>query len=349
MAQRNKYKSGHDPLQERKEWQARRQEEVIDPAQPIIDPHHHVWDRESRYLLDELLDDFESGHDIRSSVFLQCNSMIREHGPEAEKPLGETEFVNGIAAMAASGTYGPIRACEGIISFADLRIGAPVESILRRHLEIGGARFRGVRQLSCWDEDTDVKKVIRTPSPRHALAEPKFREGFAKLAPLGLTFDAWLYFHQLDDVVDLARAFPETTIIIDHVGGVLGIGRYANDRAGVFEEWRKMIRKTAGCPNVMIKLGGLGMISCGLGFNKMPVPPSSEELAAAWKPYIDTCIEAFGPERAMFESNFPVDKETCSYRVVWNTFKRLAANYSKDEKAALFHRTAARVYRLQQI
>jgi predicted TIM-barrel fold metal-dependent hydrolase len=349
MAHRNKYKAGPDPLQERSDWQARRQEEVIDPNQPIIDPHHHVWDRDSRYLLDELLDDLDSGHDVRSSVFLQCNSMTRAHGDENYRQVGETEFVNGLAAMAASGTYGPIRACEGIVGFADLRLGAPVEAILERHLQTAPDRFRGVRHSSGWDEDPAVRKVIRMPVPRQVLAEPKFREGFAKLAPLGLTFDAWLYFHQLDDVVDLARAHPETTIVVDHVGGLLGIGRYAQDRAAVFAEWRKMIGRIAACPNVTIKLGGLGMVSCGFGFNEKPMPPSSEELAAAWKPYIETCIAAFGPDRAMFESNFPVDKETCSYRVIWNTFKRLAAGYSADEKAALFHRTAARVYRLQPV
>lgn len=349
MTQRNKYKTGHDPLQERREWQSKRQEDVLDPQQPIIDPHHHVWDRESRYLLDELLNDFESGHDIRSSVFLQCNSMVRAHGPEDEKTLGETDFVNGLAAMAASGTYGPICACEGIVGFANLRLGAPVERILEKHLAIGGERFRGVRHLSCWDEDPEVKKLIRMPLPQHTLAEPKFREGFAKLAPLGLSFDAWLYFHQLDDIYDLARKFPETTIVVNHVGGVLGVGRYAKDRAGVFEAWRYNIRRIAQCPNVMIKLGGLGMISCGFGFNEKPMPPSSEELAVVWKPYIDTCIEAFGAQRAMFESNFPVDQETCSYRVVWNTFKRLVKEFSSDEKASLFHRTAGRVYRLQSV
>jgi predicted TIM-barrel fold metal-dependent hydrolase len=275
--------------------------------------------------------------------------MYRADGDPAYAPVGESEFVNGIAAMAASGTYGPVRLCEGIVGFADLRMGAAVEGVLEQHLRVAGDRFRGVRHASGWHTDPEVLKVIRLPVPEHVLAEGKFREGFAKLAPLGLSFDAWLYFHQLGDVEDLADAFPDTTIVLDHVGGLLGIGGYAGRRQEVFEQWRQAIIDLARHPNVVVKLGGLGMVSCGFDFHKRPLPPTSEELAETWRPYLETCIAAFGPERSMFESNFPVDKETCSYRVIWNTFKRIAAQYSPAEKAALFHGTAARVYRLQQL
>jgi predicted TIM-barrel fold metal-dependent hydrolase len=343
---KNRFRAGADTLLEREPWLDLHTEEILEPDLPIIDPHHHVWDRESRYLIEELLDDVVSGHDVRATVFLQCRSMYRAGGDPAFQPIGETEFVGGIAAMAASGTYGPVRLCEGIVGFADLRMGATVEAVLAEHVRAGGGRFRGVRHASCWDTDPEAKKEVRQPVPEHVLAEPAFRAGFAKLAPLGLSFDAWLFFHQLDDVLDLARAFPETTIVLDHVGGLLGIGRYAGRRDEVFAAWRKGIVALGKCANVSVKLGGLGMTTCGFGFHERPQPPTSAELAETWRPYIETCIEAFGPDRAMFESNFPVDEVSASYPVVWNAFKRLAAGASADEKAALFHRTAARVYRL---
>jgi L-fuconolactonase len=347
---RNKLKAEVDRLAVQEEWQNKAHPEpVIEPALPIIDPHHHVWDRDSRYLFDELLNDVDSGHNVKSTVFLQCAAMYRGDGDPLYRPLGETEFVNGIAAMAASGIYGGIRLCEGIVGFADLRQGAMVEGVLDQHLKIGGGRFRGVRHASNWDTDPEVKKMIRMPVPEEVLCEPKFREGYAKLGPLGLSFDVWTYYPQLKDVEDLADAFPATTIIVDHVGGLLGIGRYGDHRDEVFRQWRQAIFDLARHPNVMIKLGGLGMLSCGWDFHKRPQPPSSEELAAAWRPYLESCIAAFGPNRSMFESNFPVDKESCSYRTVWNAFKRIAQQYTDAEKAALFHQTAQRVYRLRPV
>jgi predicted TIM-barrel fold metal-dependent hydrolase len=307
---RNKFKGEVDSLAVQQAWQEEGQiEEVIEPSMPIIDPHHHVWDRNSRYLFDELLDDVDSGHNVKSTVFLQCGAMYRADGDPLYRPLGETEFVNGIAAMAASGLYGDVRLCEAIIGFADLRQGASVEGVLDQHVRVGGGRFRGVRHASNWDTDPDVKKMIRMPVPEKVLCEPKFREGYAKLGPLGLSFDVWTYYPQLKDVEDLADAFPGTTIIVDHVGGLLGIGKYANRRDEVFREWRKAIFDLAQHPNVMIKLGGLGMLSCGWDFHTRPQPPTSEQLATTWRPYLESCIEAFGPNRSMFESNVPVDKE----------------------------------------
>jgi predicted TIM-barrel fold metal-dependent hydrolase len=319
---------------------------VLEPALPICDPHHHLWDFEAhRYLLPDLLADVTSGHDVRSTVFIECTSMYRPDGPPELRPLGETEFVNGAAAMSASGRYGPVRACAGIVGFADLALGARVEAVLEAHLALSGGRFRGIRHISACDASPAIRRSHTNPPP-HLLGDARFREGFARLRGLGLSFDAWLYHPQIGELTELARAFPEQPIVLDHVGGPLGIGPYEGKRAEIFPQWRKAIVELATCPNVHVKLGGIGMKINGFGFHKRPRPPGSEELAQTWRPYMETCIEAFTPRRCMFESNFPVDKVSGSYRVYWNAFKRLAAGASAAEKAALFHDTAAAFYRL---
>jgi L-fuconolactonase len=330
----------------RPEWLGRRTEAILEPDLPIIDPHHHLWDRPGwRYLADELLADTNTGHRILATVFMQCQSMNRAHGPAALRPVGETEFVNGIAAMGASGLYGPTLLCAGIIGHADLRLGAAVREVLEAHVRAGNGRFRGIRHTASWDADTSLLNP-RSVAPAGLLAMPAFREGFAQLAPLGLSYDAWLFHPQLDELTALAQAHPETQIILNHCGGPLGIGAYAQDKAGVFAAWSAAIRRLSGCANVCVKLGGLGMRIGGFGFDQQPDPPDSETLAAAWRPFIETCIEAFGPARCMFESNFPVDKGSYGYVACWNAFKRLAAGASAAEKAALFSETARLVYRL---
>ena len=327
-------------------WLALQPEEVLEPGLPICDPHHHLWDFEShRYLLPELLCDLNSGHNIRSTVFIECTSMYRASGPDALRPVGETEFVNGVAAMSASGRYGATHACAGIVGFADLSRGSSVEAVLEAHLAAGGGRFRGIRHVSAYDA-SDAIRPSHTAPPPQLLGEPRFREGFARLGALGLSFDAWLYHSQISELTDLARAFPAQPIVLDHVGGPLGIGPYVGRRDEIFPQWRQSIRVLAECPNVRVKLGGLGMKIIGYEFHKRARPPGSEELADLWRPYMETCIEAFTPQRCMFESNFPVDKVSGSYRVVWNAFKRLASGASESEKAALFHETAATFYRL---
>jgi L-fuconolactonase len=331
------------PIDEK--WLSKRQEEIIEPDLPIIDPHHHLWDRDARYLLPELLADIGSGHNVQATVFLQCASMYRADGPPELRPIGETEFVNGAAAMSASGIYGPARICAGIVGYADLRLAAKVEAVLEAHLRAGGGRFRGIRNSTVWDADETITTVSLKPPPR-LMYDPAWREGFARLAPLKLSFDGWLYYTQLGEVTDLARAFPDTTIIVDHVGGVLGIGAYAGRRDEIFAQWRTSIAELARCPNVYMKLGGLGMRTNGFDFHARDLPPASQDLATAWRPYVETCIAAFGVERSMFESNFPVDKGSCSYAILWNALKRLASGYSAAEKKALFHDTAAKVYRL---
>jgi L-fuconolactonase len=330
------------------EWLALHQEPIIEPELAIVDPHHHLWDfSRHRYLLHELLADTGSGHNIVQTVFIECTACYRADGPEELKPVGETEFVNGIAAMAASGSYGPIRVAAGIIGFADLTLGARVEEVLSAHVAAGGGRFRGIRHAAGWQDKTPEVHNSHTNPPQYLYRDhAKFREGFAVLGRMGLVFDAWLYHPQIADLIDLARAFPQQPIVLDHVGGPLGRGWYADKRAEILADWRNQMRELARSPNVFMKLGGIGMRINGFDFHKRPRPPSSEELAAAWRPYVETCIEAFGPARCMFESNFPVDKISGSYATYWNAFKRLAASASTDEKAALFRETARRFYRL---
>jgi predicted TIM-barrel fold metal-dependent hydrolase len=329
----------------RESWLAQWQEEILEPSLPIVDPHHHLWDRpdwDTRYLLDELLADLNSGHTIVATVFLQCWSMHRADGPEALRPVGETEFVNGIAAMSASGNYGPTKVCAGIVGTADLRLGERVREVLEAHVQAGGGRFRGIRHSVARDASIPASMTV----PPHLLADPAYRAGFGQLQPLGLTFDAWLYHPQLDELTALAREFPETQIVLNHIGAPLGVGPYAGKRDEVFATWSGSMRELASCQNVHVKLGGLGMGRYGNGFHEQPTPPSSEALATAFRPYIETCIEAFGASRCMFESNFPVDKGAYSYAAYWNACKILARGASETEKTALFSGTAARFYRL---
>ncbi len=330
----------------RPEWLGRWRAEILEPGLPIVDPHHHLWDRPGwRYLLDELLADLASGHNVTATVFVECRSMYRADGPQALRPVGETEFVNGVAAMSASGLYGPTRVCAGIVGHADLRLGAAVQAVLEVHLHAGGGRFRAIRHIAAWDADRSILNP-NNPAPQGLLADKAFREGFGRLAPLGLSFDAWLYHPQIPELTDLARAFPDTPIVLNHVGGPLGLGAYAGRRQEVFAAWRAAVGDLARCPNVAVKLGGLGMRICDFGFEQGSQPPSSETLAAAWRPYVETCVEAFGTRRCMFESNFPVDKGSYPYAAYWNACKRLTGGASAGEKADLFRRTAARVYRI---
>jgi L-fuconolactonase len=333
----------------RQAWLDRRTEPILEPELPIVDPHHHLWDRPGwRYLLDELLADTGSGHNIVATVFVQARAMHRATGPEEMRPVGETEFVNGVAAMSASGIYGKTRHCAGIVGHADLTLGSRVEPVLAAHIRAGGDRFRGIRHIVAWDGDASIRNPAYSP-PQGVLGDKRFREGFAVLGRLGLSFDAWLYHPQIGELTELARAFPQTAIVLNHVGGPIGIGAYAGRHQEVLPGWAASIKALAACPNVCVKLGGLGMRMGGFGFHDQPEPPSSATLAARWRPYIETCIEAFGPSRCMFESNFPVDKGSYSYPVFWNACKVLAKGASQSEKADLFTGTAARVYRLDAI
>jgi predicted TIM-barrel fold metal-dependent hydrolase len=329
------------------EWLATYREPILEPELAIVDPHHHLWDFERhRYLLDEFVADTGSGHNVLQTVFVECTAGYRSDGPPQLRPVGETEFINAIATASASGRHGPTRVAAGIVSFADLTLGAAVEEVLTAHVAAGGGRFRGIRHAAAWQDKTPEVHISHTNPPPRLFYDAKFREGFAVLGKLDLTFDAWIYHPQIGDVTDLARAFPGQPIVLDHCGGPLGLGWFADKRDEIFAEWRERIRDLARAPNVFVKVGGLGMRINGFNFHKRERPPSSEELAAAWRPYVETCLEAFGATRCMFESNFPVDKISGSYATYWNAFKRLAANASADEKAELFRDTARRFYRL---
>ena len=330
---------------EQSAWLAQVNEAVLEPGLPFCDPHHHLWDHPtSRYLLDELLLDTGSGHNVMSTVFVECASMYRADGPESMKCVGETEFVNGVAAMTASGRYGPIRVAAGIVSLADLTLGARVGEVLDAHMAVG-RRFKGIRHAVGWDAADAIRNSHTNPT-EGLLLDAKFREGFRELGRRGLSFDAWLYHPQIPQLTDLARAFPDTTIILDHFGGPLGVGPYEGRRAEVFAQWKRSISELATCPNVVAKLGGIAMPINGFGFHKRERPATSDELVAAAGDYYRHTIDCFGPQRCMFESNFPVDKASCSYRTLWNAFKKIASGATAAEKAALFHDTAARVYRL---
>jgi predicted TIM-barrel fold metal-dependent hydrolase len=321
-------------------------EAILEPELPICDPHHHLWDFPGgRYLLPELLADLTSGHNIESTVFVECGAFYRAAGPAPMQYVGETEFVGGQAAMAASGRYGPVLACEGIVGRADLSQGASVADVLEAHIRAGNGRFKGIRHAGAYDPSPEIRRSHASP-PAGLYGVPKFREGFARLGELGLSFEAWQYHPQLGEVAALADAFPATAILLNHVGGPLGIGPYAGKQDAVFQVWKAAIEDLAKRPNVWVKLGGLGMTICGFGFHRRDPKPGSEELAAAWRPYLETCIAAFGVERGMFESNFPVDGASCDYATLWNALKRVASGASADEKARLFKDNARTFYRL---
>ncbi|WP_347557364.1 amidohydrolase family protein [Robbsia sp. KACC 23696] len=334
----------HLPVKE--DWLALRQEPILDPDLPIVDAHHHLWDRQSgRYLFHEFRDDTASGHRIVSTVYVQCRSMLRADGPREMQAVGEVEFANGIAAMGASGAYGETRWCEGIVGGADLTLGDAVDPVIEQMLERSGGRLRGMRNPLAWHADAAVQSTIVTPPP-DLMQQTGFRRGVQRLAKYGLSLDVWLYHTQLDALYELAKATPDVTVVIDHFGGPIGVGPYAGDGAAVLSAWQSSLRRLATLSNTRLKLGGAGMPVFGHPFAAATTPPSSEALARAWRPYFETCLSLFGASRCMFQSNFPVDKGMFSYHVLWNAFKRLAAQASASERAALFSSTAIDTYRL---
>lgn len=351
------------PGENLKAWLGRTPEEALDPSQPIIDPHHHLWDRRPRpdlapdnrqhlrYLGDDLIEDIRgAGHNVVETVFVECRSMYRE-GDAPDRVVGETEFVQGVAAMAASGLYREgVRCCGAIVGFADLTWDAGVvEDVLRAHMA-AGRNFRGIRHAHGWHASPDMPQSHHpTRGTAGLLGQASFRRGFAVLAELGLTFDCWGYHGQLAEVAALARAYPEVTVILNHIGGPIAMGPYANERQRLFDEWRSGIDTVAACSNIVAKVGGCGMVTYGFGFEGHDDPPDSATLAAAWRPYLAHVIDRFGPARCMFESNFPVDKLSCSYGNLWNAFKRIVAELglSRVERNELFYGTAARAYSIE--
>ena len=327
------------------EWLARVQEDIVDPDRPIIDTHHHLWETPSRwgrYMLEDLWADTGSGHNIEKTVFIDCRANYLESGPDHLKPIGETEFVRSLAeASAADPDQATI---AGIVSHADMTRGADAAEVLEAHEAAGGGLFRGIRHAGPYDDTGTLSNPGRgRPCP---YGRDDFREGVRTLGRMGYTYDTWHFFHQNRDYLDLARAVPDTTMILDHFGTPLGVGAYAGRQDEIFEQWQQDIAEIARCPNVYAKLGDLAMIDNGFGWDQNETPPTSDEFAEAQKRYYLHTIECFGPERCMFESNFPVDKLSVSYHVMWNGMKKIVMDFSEDEKHAMFYGTAERVYRL---
>ena len=344
-------------------------EPILEPALPIVDAHHHLWyqteaaiaalqTRDSitarslaqtfcrypKYLFDEFRVDLESGHNICATVYNEAGAMYRASGPPELRSVGEIEFVNGIAAMSASGNFGQVAICAGIVGGVDLRMGEDVERVLHAHIQAGGGRYRGIRTSALYDEDPRIfGSGIGIPQ---LLKDDGFRAGFKYLQRLGLSFDALLLEPQLPELIDLARKFPDTQIVLNHVGGPVGVARYAGTWSERFFLWRERMRDLATCENVAVKLGGLGNPFGGFNSVSGTAQVTSEQLAQEWRPHIEAAIDLFGANRCMFESNFPVDSVVGSYAVVWNAFKRIVTGASQTEKNALFHRTAMRIYRL---
>ena len=321
-------------------------ESVIDPDRAIVDTHHHLWDMPNyRYLLPDFQQDLDSGHKVVATVFNECHAMYRTSGPPEMQPVGEVEFCADVAAMSESGRFGPTKVCAGIVGFADLTLGDRVEDVLRAQIAAGDGRFRGVRHAAGWDASPVIGNSHTSPGPG-LYSRADFRTGLKRLSSLGLSLDAFVFHPQLADVTDLARAFPDTSIVLCHMGSPLGYGPYAGKRQEVFETWLSLIKDLAKCPNVSVKLGGVIMRLAPHDYTKMAAPPSSEELATACAPYVENCIELFGADRCMFESNFPIDKMGIGYRGIVNAFKRMVAGASESEKEAVFSQTAYRIYRL---
>jgi len=328
-------------------------EAPIDPAWPIIDAHHHLWDfpargtnPPNRYQLAEVLADIDSGgHHITQTVFVECMTTYRADGPPELRSLGETEFANGIAAQSASGTHGSCRVAAGIVAFVDLRRGDLVQPVLEAHLAAAGGRLKGIRNATAWDA-YPVMGMALDRSRFEWLTEPGMRVGVAAVAAHDLAFETFVFHPQIPQVAELAAAVPQATIVLGHCGTPIGVGPYAVNPQATFADWKRNLLELARRPNVFVKLGGLGMSWVNPALAARQPHASSAEIAEVWRPVIETCIEAFGPTRCLFESNFPPDRSVCSYGTVWNAFKRLTAGYSVDERTALFSGTAARVFRL---
>jgi predicted TIM-barrel fold metal-dependent hydrolase len=318
-------------------------EEILAPDRPIVDPHHHLMNHYGmRYEIEDLKADIANGHKIVATMYVECRRAYREDGPEALKPVGETELVEGIASALPAGDT---QFMAGMVAHADLALGDEVDRVLDAHQAAAPGRFRGIRHLAAWDDDPIVHPEFINRH-RAILDEPSFHRGARRLAARSLSLDTWIYHPQLPALARFARAVPELEIVLDHIGMPVGIGRYGGRRAEAFETWRNGIREVAACPNVTVKLGGMVMPITGFGWHERAAPVGSEELAAGTRDYYLTVIDAFGPDRCMFESNFPMDREACSYNVLWNAAKRLAACFSEDEQDALFRQTAVRTYRL---
>ncbi len=323
-------------------------EAALEPDLPIIDTHLHLWQLfpEQPYLWKEHATDVEvSGHNVVSSVYVECNAFYRTSGPEYLKPIGETEHATKQAYEAARASITESKIAEAIVGFADLTLGDRVEETLYAHMAASDGRFRGVRQRAKWDPDPSVRGSWGERQP-HLYLSDSFQAGFSKLGPLGLSFDASIYHPQLPDVIELAKRFPDTSVVIIHSASPVGHSSYAGRESENHANWCKWMRELAELPNTSVKMGGILMNVASWDFTKAERPLNSEELAQLWRPWIEPCIEFFGPERAMVSSNFPVERVGLPYGTIWNMFKRITAGYSPDEKRYVYSQTAKQIYKL---
>ncbi len=325
-----------------------REEPILEPDIPIIDCHHHLFDRRAlRYMAEDYLEDAQLGHDIRATVYIETQAFARPDGPEALRPLGEVEFANGVGAIGRSGAYGSCRIAAAIVGFADMRLGDRVQETLDRSMAIAPDRFRGVRQIALAHPDPEVLRYLTHRPPPDLLKDPAFLAAFRQLARRGLSFDATVLHPQLPELTALAAAHEDTVVILNHLGLATAMDGDSAARAEAFADWREKLKALARLPNVVCKVGGLGTAYWGFGFNRREQPATSQELAAAWRPYVETAIEVFRPGRCMMESNYPNDGRSCGFVPLWNALKHIVAGASAEEKRALFHDTAARVYRIE--
>ena len=328
-------------------------EEIIDPDMEIIDPHHHLWHgpedppgiKESyRYLLEDLWNDTSSGHNIKKTVFIDCGQEYYEEGPDRFKPVGETEFV---VEIAKQGRQSPDKAhIAGIIGHAHMMLGSSVKEVLEMHQEKGEGLFRGIRHAGGWDEDERVRNAHSHPTP-HIYLEDNFQQGLEELSSLGMVFDTWHYHNQIKDLTKLAKNLPNLTIVHDHFGGPLGIGPYEGKRDEIYEQWKEDTYELSQCVNVFAKLGGLAMPINGWDWHRKDLPATSDEIVAEQARYYMHTLDCFGADRSMFESNFPVDKQSVSYHVIWNAYKKMTIHLDDNEKRKLFYETANKVYKLE--
>jgi predicted TIM-barrel fold metal-dependent hydrolase len=328
------------------EWLDQVEEPIVEPGRRVVDPHHHLWPPGGSmpYGVDQLVADTTSGHNVVSTVFVECRAAYRADGPEHLRPVGETAFVAESAADL-SRRHPSAPPIAGIVAHADLTLGAPLGETLDAHRDAAGGLFRGIRHSTSHAVEPEAL-TIAGRAPEALAADPAFRSGVRLLGERGLTYDTWQYHYQLPELVDLARIAPETVIVLDHFSTPVGVGRFAGRRDEIFDEWSIGIRDLAGCPNVVAKIGGLAMPDNGFGWHTAQRPATSDELVEAQGRYYRHMIESFGPGRCMFESNFPVDRLSISYPVLWNALKKIASEYSDDEQDVMFSGTATRVYRL---
>ena len=335
------------------DWLDLTTEETLEPDLPICDPHHHFWDHRleripyQEYLLPQLVEDITSGHNVTSTVFIEARSMYRQNAPDHMKPIGEVEFVQGLAAASASGIYGDSRAAAAIVGHANLNLGSKVREVLEALKEASPKRFRGIRHSVTWDPHPEIENTALHRSEGQMLTKT-FQDGAKVLADMGLTFEAWMYSHQLGELVNLAKTVPDLKIILNHVGGLVLDGPYESIREEVLTNWRDRIKELSECPNVVVKLGGIGMPRTGFDWHLRQRPIGSEELAVQMGPLLSYCIEQFGPERGMFESNFPVDKVSYSYNILYNAFKIFSKDYSPTERALMFRDNAIDIYSVDE-